>query len=318
MGYGIGGYLAISKQNSVGTATSAFDYVPFVSESLTENIEQLQSENLRNVYDNPNTLEGINNVTGDIVFEPHPSYFGIFLKAVMNNCTTTFSSSKAIHEFVPAQTEFDPNFTLPPYTINLYKAVGSAYQYTDAMIHTLAMEITAGGIISATATVHARTSSLMNPTTPSFISADPITWNETSLSVGAEGNGEFESATITIDNPIEGVATLNGQKVHGKVKRTGFRTITVAGDQDFSSQAEYNAFRAQSRRRFIFSITGDSIGGGNNNFMSFDLPKVNYQTYTSPIGGPGRITAAYEGNGEFDTSSSYAIRVTVQNTRTSY
>ena len=71
MGYGIGGYLAISKQNSVGTATSAFDYVPFVSESLSENIEQLQSENLRNVYDQPNQLEGINNVTGDIVFEPH-------------------------------------------------------------------------------------------------------------------------------------------------------------------------------------------------------------------------------------------------------
>ena len=31
MGYGIGGYLGISKQNSVGTATRAFDYVPFVS-----------------------------------------------------------------------------------------------------------------------------------------------------------------------------------------------------------------------------------------------------------------------------------------------
>ena len=318
MGYGIGGYLGISKQNSVGTATSAFDYVPFVSESLSENIEQLQSENLRNVYDQPNQLEGINNVTGDIVFEPHPSYLGIFLKAVMNNCTTTFSSSKAIHEFIPAQTEFDANFTLPPYTINLYKAVGSAYQYTDAMIHTLAMEITAGGIISATATVHARTSSLMNPTTPSYISADPFTWNETSLSVGAVGNGEFESATITIDNPIEGVSTLNGQKVHGKVKRTGFRTVSVTGDQDFSSQAEYNAFRSQSRRRFIFSITGDSIGGGNNNFISIDLPKVNYSTYTSPIGGPGRITASYEGNAEFDTSSSYAVRYTVQNTRTSY
>ena len=71
MGYGIGGYLAISKQNSVGTATSGFDYVPFVSESLTENIEQLQSESLKAVYDQPNQLEGINNVSGDIVFEPH-------------------------------------------------------------------------------------------------------------------------------------------------------------------------------------------------------------------------------------------------------
>ena len=69
MGYGIGGYLAISKQNSVGTATSGFDYVPFVSESLTENIEQLQSESLKAVYDQPNQLEGINNVSGDIVFE---------------------------------------------------------------------------------------------------------------------------------------------------------------------------------------------------------------------------------------------------------
>ena len=97
MGYGIGGYLAISKQNSVGTATSGFDYVPFVSESLTENIEQLQSESLKAVYDQPNQLEGINNVSGDIVFEPHPSYLGVFLKAVTNNCTTTFSSSKAIH-----------------------------------------------------------------------------------------------------------------------------------------------------------------------------------------------------------------------------
>ena len=68
MGYGIGGHLAISEQNSVGTATANYIYIPFVSESLTENIEQLQSESLKAIYDQPNQLEGINNVTGDIVF----------------------------------------------------------------------------------------------------------------------------------------------------------------------------------------------------------------------------------------------------------
>ena len=52
--------------------------------------------------------------------------------------------------------------------------------------------------------------------------------------------------------------------------------------------------------------------------MTFDLPSVNYQTYAYPIGGPGRITAAYEGKAEYDTSSSYALRVTMQNTQTSY
>ena len=320
MGYGIGGHLALSIQNSVGTATSNWVYIPFVSESLTENIEQLQSENLRAVYDQPNQLEGISNVTGDIVFEPHPNYLGHFLKAVTGNATSTLQTSAYQHEFVPTQSDFDANFALTPYTINLFKNVGSAYQYTDAMIHTLAIEITAGGIINATATVHARGSALLDPTTASFISADPFTWNETSLSVAGTANGEFETATITIDNPIEGVPTLNGQKTHGKIKRTGFRTVSVAGDQDFSSQAEYNIFRAQTRQRFLFTITGDNISGGGSesNEITLDIPQCNYSTFAAPIGGPGRITASYEGNGEYDTSSSYAIRYTLTNTTASY
>ena len=41
MGYGIGGYISLSKQNSAGTATTNRVYIPFKSESLTENIEQL-------------------------------------------------------------------------------------------------------------------------------------------------------------------------------------------------------------------------------------------------------------------------------------
>jgi hypothetical protein len=100
MGYGIGGYLSLSLQSSGGTATTNRVYVPFKSESLTENIEQLQSENLKGIYDNPNTLEGINNITGDIVFEPHPVYLGHFLKGVCGQSSTTFSTSAAIHVFL--------------------------------------------------------------------------------------------------------------------------------------------------------------------------------------------------------------------------
>ena len=37
MGYGIGGYLSISKQTAFGTPTASPVYIPFVSESLVEN-----------------------------------------------------------------------------------------------------------------------------------------------------------------------------------------------------------------------------------------------------------------------------------------
>tara|TARA_Y100000592_G_scaffold99475_1_gene175657 strand:- start:1039 stop:1995 length:957 start_codon:yes stop_codon:yes gene_type:complete len=318
MAYGIGGYVSLSKQSSGGTATTNRVYIPFKSESITENIEQLQSENLLARYDNPNTLQGITNATGDIVFEPHPIYLGHFLRGVIGQVSTTFSSSKAIHEFLPTQSDFGDDFALPPYTIEVFKSVGSAYQFVDAQIHTLSINMTAGAILECTATVHARTSNKIAKQTASYIDAKPFTWDTVSLQVGGAANGEFESATVTIENPLVGVPTLNGALVEGKLKRDGFRVITVTGDQDFSNQAQEGIFRAQTRQRFLFSITGESIGGGNNNFISIDLPKTNYTTFSFPIGGAGRISAAYEGNCEFDTSSSYAARITLQNTQTAY
>tara|TARA_R100000773_G_scaffold44610_1_gene46527 strand:- start:3260 stop:4216 length:957 start_codon:yes stop_codon:yes gene_type:complete len=318
MGYGIGGYISLSKQTAFGTATTNRVFIPFVSESLTENIEQLTIENLRTVYDSPNNLEGINNTTGDIVFEPHPTYIGHFFNACIGDASTTFSGSKAIHEFLPRQTEFAENCTLRPYTIEIFKNVGSAYQITDSLIHTLAVEIAAGSIIRCTATVHGRAYNKVAKQTPSYIDADPFTWNETSLQIGGSANGDVESATITIENPIEGIPTLNGSKNEGKLLRSDFRNITISGDQDFSNQEQEGIFRAQTRQRFLFSITGDSIGGGNNNFISIDAPQLNYNSFAYPIGGPGRITAAYEGKAEYDASSSYALRVTLQNTHTAY
>jgi hypothetical protein len=68
----------------------------------------------------------------------------------------------------------------------------------------------------------------------------------------------------------------------------------------------------------LFTITGDNIGGSANNEITIDVPQCNYSTFSAPIGGPGRITASYEGNGEYDTSSSYAIRYTLTNTTASY
>ena len=318
MGYGIGGYISLSLQNSAGTATTNRVYVPFKSESLTENIEPLQSENLKGIFDNPDTITGIKNITGDIIFEPHPIYLGHFLKGVCGQSSTTFSTSAAIHEFLPRQVDFDETVALPPYTIEVYKSVGDGFRYTDAQIHTLQINLTAGAIAECTATIHARTASSVSKQTPSYIDADPFTWDTVSLQVGGSANGEFESATITLTNPIEGVPTLNGEKTEAKLKRSGFRTVTVAGDQDFSNQTQSDIFKAQTRQRFLFTLTGGDIGGSKNNELTIDIPQTNYTAFSFPIGGAGRITASYDGNGEYDTSSSYSVRFTLQNTQASY
>ena len=322
MGYGIGGYLTLEKQTTFGSPVASSPvYVPFVSENLIENKNMLTVENLKNLYDSPNDVEGVNNVTGDIVFEPHPIYLGHFLRGVLTagTVTSTLVTSSYTHEFLPAQAEFAENCTLPPYTITLYKNVGSAYTIADGLIHTLAIEMVAGEIVKCTATVHGRAYTKSGKNTPSYIAADPFTWNQVSLQVGGSANDVFESATVTIANPIEGIVALNGSTNEARLLRNDFRTITIEGDQSFENQAQEAKFRDQSLQSFKFTVTGATVGtAADINQLTLDMPDVKYTTYSYPIAGPGRITAAYEAKAQYDTTSSYALRTTLQNTAASY
>jgi len=320
MAQGIGGYLSVSKQSTFGSATTSRVYIPFISESLTQTKEQLMSEGLTGKYDQPDAYEGINNTTGDIVFEPHPIVLGNFLVSAVGVPTTTLQTSAYLHEFLPRQTMFADDCALTPYTIEIYKDVGSAYQITDAQIHTLAIEMTAGAIVRATATIHGRANTKVPKQTASYTDSKVWTWSQTSLEVGGSTVGNFQSATVTITNPVVGVPTLNASTEEGQIVRDGFRTVGITGEQVFENQAEEAIFRTQTRQRFRLTLTGGTeIGNtGEYNQLTLDLPQVNYSTFDYPIGGAGRIVASYEGNAEYNVASSYSIRYTLQNTAASY
>lgn len=320
MAYGMLGHIGISRQNSFGTAASSWDYLPIISESLTTNIEQLVEEGLRTRFEEGPTHEGILTVTGDIVFEPHPIMLGHFLRGVTGQASSTeVLSGQGVYEweFLPRQTDFDSKCALPPYTIQVYRDEGNAWEFTDSVIHTLTLEIAGGAIVKGTASVLSRISSLMTKTVPAYPTGDPWTWNTASLSIAGTANGDIENITITIENPIEGITLLDTNKYHGKYKRTGFRNTRVFGMMDFASQTEYNQFRSQAEQRYLVTLTGATLPASAN-MLILDMPKVRYTAYPVNIGGPGRISVSFDGVCKYDTSSSYAIRPTLTNTRTSY
>jgi len=72
MAYGTDGFLGITKQGSWGTATTSWHFVPFVSEGLNTNIETIMPASILDRYDEPNPLEGLQTVEGDIVMELNP------------------------------------------------------------------------------------------------------------------------------------------------------------------------------------------------------------------------------------------------------
>lgn len=320
MGYGMKGHLLISAQQSFGTATNSWDSVPIISESLTTNIEELIEEGMRGRFEESPSHEGLLTVAGDIVFEPHPVMLGHFLRGVTGQASSTAQDSSFLWEFLPAANDFTPGVcAVPPFTLQVFRDVGSAYQLTDAIINALTIEVAGGAIKRATAGVLARISSLMDPGTPSYETGKPWTWDASSISIAGAANSDFENYAITFENNIEGVTLLNATKLHAKYMRNDHRRFGVSGGVCFINQAEYNQFRAVAEQRFLVTVTGaETIATSYFNVLTMDLPLVRYKTYEAGIGGPGRLTATFEGNAKYDTTSSYGIRATLVNTRATY
>ncbi len=112
---------------------------------------------------------------------------------------------------------------------------------------------------------------------------------------------------------------LNGSTNEARLLRNDFRSVRIEGDQSFENQAQEAKFRDQSLQAFKLTVTGATVGtAADINQLGLDMPDVRYTTFAYPISGPGRITAAYEGKAQYDTTSSYSIRTTLQNTAASY
>lgn len=318
MGYGALGFLGISKQNSFGTATNSFDFLPIISETLVTNINQLVEEGQRGRFEEGNVREGLLTVAGDIVFEPHPIMLGHFLRGVMGQASSSAVGSATQWEFLPAQSDYDALCALPPYTIQVHRDAASAWQFTDAVINKLKLEVAGGAIVKATASVLARVSSLMAKSTPSFPAGNNWVWDTGSFSIAGAANADIEAFHFDIDNGIQGVTTLNATRAHGKYKRGGYRKFVVGATMGFEDLAQYNAFRAQTAQTLVATFTGDVTATSYNNVLKIDLPQVVYKAYPVNIGGPGRLTAAMDGHVVFNTTSNYAARITMVNTRMTY
>jgi len=319
MGYGVNGHVGFSAQQSFKTAVTSFDYVPFISETITTNVEELIQENMLARFDEPESKPGILWVGGDIAFEPHPTLLGHFLRGVTGQASSTAVDSVLSWQFVPKQTDFSDNCALPPFTMEIFLDVGSSYQFTDVLIHTLTIDINAGEITKCNASVIGRVSSLMAKNTPTFGAGDPWTWDQASVSFGGSANELFETLSISIENPIEGVPTLDNTQLYNRFKRNGFRMSKMAGTMDFSDQTEFNLFRLNSHQAVVITLTdATAISSGRNNVVKLDMPKFRYVSYPIEASGPNRISVSFEGKAMYDTTSNYAILPTLTNTRISY
>jgi len=322
MAIGARGHLGLGKETTWGTEAAANRYLPIISESITTDIEQIISGAQRGIIDEPASYSGLKTHVGDIVLEVHPVSIGDILRSALDEPTSAVYDSGLLayqHEFVPRQDDFATDCPVCPYTIEVYRDNGNAFQYKGAVVNTLNFSFGVDEkILKATAGIIAKEQGSITKTSPSFETENPFTWDQATIKIATVANSDLESFTINLDNHLVGVPTLNATSVISRIYRDAARTVDISAVFDFTDQTQFDKFISGTEQAFEITFEGAEIETGHNYTLKIEMPKVRYTAFPINIGGPGRITCSVSGKAKYSIADGYAIKITLINEETSY
>ena len=229
------------------------------------------------------------------------------------------AASAKQHIFTPMQLaaeEFHADCPLFPYTFEVYKDQGDAFQFLGGVINSLALNFsTTDKILKATCGVIAKNIGSVAATALSLEATKPFVWENAIIKIGGSQNNNLESFGLTWNNNCIAKYFLNYSNIPGKIIRNGYRTIPVNFVIDFTDRTEYDYFMAGTERAFQIQFIGAVCEAGPPAFyytLTIDLPLVRYLAFPIPISGPGRLTCAVTGKAKYDAAG-WALRATLIN-----
>jgi len=324
MPIGARAYLGLGKESSWATAVAPTVYVPFVSESITDTIEELISEGIRNLFDEPASYQGLKSVAGDVEVEVLPEFIGHFLNAAFGSVSSEQPDADGApsvyrHTFTPIQSAASTECDLPSYTLEIDRDFESAFQIAGAAATSFEFTVGTGTKIAhATISFIAKAISTKAKTSPSYESTNPFLWDELTATLGGNAFGKLSEITITLDNALEGVPLLNGSDEIARIRRNDFRTVTVSGTIVPDNLDEWTAFRNGTEAELVIDLVGAAIEGGYSYELKFTMPKFRWLAVPINVGGPGYVTISFSGKAKYDSANGFAVQAELTNTTTSY
>lgn len=318
--YGALAHIGIGKEVTYGTAVAATDYLRFASEGLSEEIEQIISENIMGVFDEGPSFEGLHNISGDISGDVYPNAIGHLLRSAFGAPVTTSPTAGVYqHVFTPVQSNFSNVCALPPYTIEINRDLVQAFQYAGAVVNDLNFSFgTDNKIMKFTSAIIAKKLSLIAKTVPSLEATNPFLWHQATVTLDSLLNKDVSTAEFGINNNLEGRATLDGTKEISRILRNGVRTFPVKFSLELQDMTEYNKFRAQNEVPLKIELIGGVISGSEKFKLTVDIPKFRFAAFPINVDGAGAITTQVDGSAKYDPASLFAMKITLVNSKATY
>lgn len=353
MSSGNGGQFAFSKIGSLYSDVNTVNlWGNFASETLEHKLEELKETSISGRRDQPNSYKGVDHGDGDLNFEPNPNVIGHFLKAwygtLVSSTVTAATSTGAnsgqfagspqvFHRFTANQASFSDRTFFEPYNFMIYRDVGSAWLFKGAIVHALKLDIQAGQLTKATATIMARQVDRIQRTSAiqSLVSSGgrPWIWDMASVELSTDtttaalaARTDFEQITFSLDMPTTGVVCLDGTKKYAEFSPTDFRMVKIDGTMSFRDQTAYDRFVAYEQARLRVTLLnvnsilliGNPSSADATAFKGYPgirvhIPAMKFTSWSAPISGPNRLTAKFSAKAEYSEAEGISSAVELLN-----
>ncbi len=326
MSYGAQAKVGFARQastNSWVTQATSYHGFGFVSEDMGLEVDEVISQNLTGLFEEGAVYQGINRINGTIEFELTPRNLGMALAMVVNHSPVEATSgSVKTRTFLPNTQDFSATLVKAP--ISIYKQfsdANSAELFYDCQLGQLELTLAQGALTRGRATVNGGT---RLPTGIGSADVRPVTsdvgrlfpWNVASISYGGAAVQNFSELTVSLNENIDALYTMNGTLAPFKYTRTSFREVTVNGTFFLTDRTFLNNFVTDTQARLLIYMinTRTAIQSGYFDSLLVDVPQAKVTAFKPGASGPGEVSVSVSMRGVADPNSNYAIQFTQQST----
>jgi len=314
-GYGMKSHALFNFQDSYGASqVDSFQAVPFVSESLTDNIEQIIEASMYSRFAQSPSHAGLRSIEGDIQAEANPVILGHMLKSTVGLTSTTSDTGTQTHVFQPRQADFDERAATDPLTLEIYRDQGSAFLYSDMCGNTLGLSVANGELLAVTLGLLGGNVTKQAGSTPIFPVAKPFKWDQVSASYNGVAVVDLVDLTINYNNNLSNKYTMQNTNTPRKTKRDNMYSIEIAGTMIFQDHIFYDAYTEGQEAPFVINWASQEAP----NTLKIDFPLLRFKQVTPVAGGPGMIEVPFTADAKFSVTSNTDMTITLVNTQEYY
>lgn len=311
MSSGRQGSIGLGKEVTWGTAVAPTVFYN-ATESITEERGRLREAMNFGTRSRQPADAGRLRISGGMDgMHARPAGIGHLLRAALGAPQTSGASAPYTHVFTPATAKFSAEAAVPPYSVTV-KRGSTIHRYAGAQLNQLtlqqardeALALTADWIAKSVADV--ADTALVLETNPRFLFSH--------LAVERDGVAfpYVEDLTIQVLNNLETEEVLNESD---EISATDFGDSEIRVDMTltFRDAATYADFKTNATKAWAFTWTIDA-----NTSLAIAVPKLNLESWSAPISGPGRMTVSVGALAEFDATEGHELEITLVNAQAAY